>query len=69
MNWKWKLALCTYIAWNLVEDAAPDVIIDQGVVRGKVSKNREFYEYLGIPYATTNKESRFQVIIITILCT
>lgn len=60
MKLKYNIFLITYFVCNLVEDPAPEVLLEQGSVVGKVSGNGEFYEYLGIPYATTNMETRFQ---------
>ncbi|GBP82669.1 Esterase FE4 [Eumeta japonica] len=45
---------------NLVEQPSPQVKIDQGVLSGRISKNGKFFEFLGVPYAGTNQESRFQ---------
>lgn len=61
MNRKTKIFLLTYICANLVEQPAPEVRIEQGILRGVISGNGEFYEYRGIPYGSVTKESRFQV--------
>lgn len=57
---KW-LALVSLIAANLVRIPTPVVKITSGLVRGRVSENGKFYEYLGIPYGTVDDSNRFQV--------
>ncbi|KAG6460768.1 hypothetical protein O3G_MSEX012204 [Manduca sexta] len=56
---KW-LALLSLIAANLVRLPAPVVRISSGLIRGRVSENGKFYEYLGIPYGTVDERNRFQ---------
>lgn len=46
---------------NLVDQPAPEVKIDQGMISGKINGDGTVFEYVGIPYATTNMESRFKV--------
>lgn len=45
---------------NLVDQPAPEVKIDQGILSGKISADGTFFEYIGIPYATTNSSLRFK---------
>lgn len=61
MKWKNKLFLLTLIAIKLVDEPAPEVTIAQGTLIGKISSDGTFFEYLGIPYATTNSSTRFRV--------
>lgn len=68
MKYAKKLVLFTLIAINVVDQPAPEVTIDQGVLSGKISEDGTFYEYLGIPYATTNSSTRFQVKILLVIC-
>ncbi|KAJ0173900.1 hypothetical protein K1T71_010046 [Dendrolimus kikuchii] len=56
---KW-LALISLIAANLVRLPAPVVRTTSGLVKGRVSENGKFYEYLGIPYGTVDDRNRFQ---------
>lgn len=56
---KW-LILVSLIAANLVRLPAPVVRTSSGLVRGRISENGHFYEYLGIPYGTVNDTNRFQ---------
>ncbi|XP_032511400.2 juvenile hormone esterase-like isoform X4 [Danaus plexippus] len=60
MKWKNKLFLLTLIAIKLVDEPAPEVTIAQGTLIGKISSDGTFFEYLGIPYATTNSSTRFR---------
>lgn len=53
---------------NLVDQPAPEVKIDQGILSGKVSVDGSFLEYVGIPYATTNSSTRFQVGSVGFIC-
>ncbi|PZC76535.1 hypothetical protein B5X24_HaOG200134 [Helicoverpa armigera] len=55
-----RLVLFTLFVMNLVEQPAPEVRIEQGKLSGKVSADGSFFEYLGIPYASTNSSTRFQ---------
>lgn len=61
MRNKKRIVLFTLIAMNIVDQPAPEVKIHQGILSGKISTCGTFFEYLGIPYATSNKENRFQV--------
>lgn len=49
---------------NLVDQPAPEVNIEQGILSGKISTDGSFFEYVGIPYATTNSSTRFKVSVI-----
>ncbi|XP_075970973.1 esterase FE4-like isoform X2 [Anticarsia gemmatalis] len=60
MKSKKQLVLFTLFAMNLVDQPAPEVTIEQGTLSGKISGDGSFFEYLGIPYATTNSDTRFQ---------
>lgn len=62
MRHRKNLILFTLLVSNLVDQPAPEVTIEQGVLSGKLSANGMFYEYIGIPYATTNSSMRFKVI-------
>ncbi|XP_028169801.1 esterase FE4-like [Ostrinia furnacalis] len=55
-----RIVLFTLFALNLVEQPAPEVTIEQGIVSGKINEDGTIFEYMGIPYATTNSETRFQ---------
>lgn len=46
---------------NLVDQPAPEVEIEQGILSGIVSGDGSILEYIGIPYATVNSSNRFQV--------
>lgn len=59
MKHRKKLVLFTLVVMNLVEQPAPEVHIEQGILSGKISMDGSFLEYLGIPYATT--AGRFKV--------
>lgn len=61
MGWKKRMFLITFIAMNVVDEPAPEVTIKQGTLIGKTSSDGTFFEYLGIPYATTNSSTRFRV--------
>ncbi|XP_068630855.1 esterase FE4-like [Battus philenor] len=54
------LVLFTLVVANLIDEPAPQVTIDQGVLTGKLSRNGMFFEYIGIPYASTNSSVRFK---------
>lgn len=56
-----NLVLFTLFALNLVDQPAPLVEIEQGKLSGKVSDDGSYFEYVGIPYASTNHSTRFQV--------
>lgn len=56
-----NIVLFTLIVMNFVDQPAPEVTIDQGTLSGRISGNGLVFEYLGIPYATTNQSSRFKV--------
>lgn len=64
MKYGKNLVLFTLIVSNVIEQPAPEVTIEQGVLSGRLSTNGMFYEYIGIPYATTNSSMRFKVFII-----
>ncbi|XP_075970987.1 juvenile hormone esterase-like [Anticarsia gemmatalis] len=55
-----RIVLFTLFAMKLVDQPAPEVKIEQGILSGKVSPDGSFFEYLGIPYATTNSSTRFK---------
>ncbi|KAM3956355.1 LOW QUALITY PROTEIN: bile salt-activated lipase-like [Aphomia sociella] len=55
-----RLVLFTLFAMNLVDQPAPEVTIDQGILSGKINAAGTVFEYMGIPYASTNPETRFQ---------
>lgn len=56
-----RIVLFTLFAINLVDQPAPEVRIEQGILSGKVSADGSFFEYVGIPYASTNSRTRFKV--------
>lgn len=60
---KW-VALLSLVLANLVKEPAPVVRVRSGLVRGTLSDNGRMYMYFGIPYATVDRENRFQVGII-----
>lgn len=62
-----KTVLFTLFAMNLVEQPAPEVVIEQGILSGKISADGSFFEYVGIPYATTNSSTRFKVSFVIVL--
>ncbi|CAH2232535.1 jg18145 [Pararge aegeria aegeria] len=45
---------------NLVDEPAPEVTIEQGILSGKTSRCGTFFEYTGIPYAKSDNNTRFQ---------
>ncbi|CAH2106885.1 unnamed protein product [Euphydryas editha] len=45
---------------NIVDQPAPEVVIEQGILSGKISADGTTFEYVGIPYATSNSSTRFQ---------
>uniref|UniRef100_A0A0K8TUN6 Carboxylesterase n=1 Tax=Epiphyas postvittana TaxID=65032 RepID=A0A0K8TUN6_EPIPO len=55
-----NLVLFSLFALNLVDQPAPIVEIGQGKLSGKVSDDGSYFEYVGIPYASTNHSTRFQ---------
>nr|WOZ07765.1 carboxylesterase CarE1 [Agrotis ipsilon] len=55
-----RIVLFSLFAMNLVDQPAPEVTIEQGTLSGKISTDGSFFEYVGIPYATTNSSSRFK---------
>lgn len=61
MKFEKKLVLFTLFATNLVDQPAPEVNIEQGILSGIVSADGSILEYIGIPYATTTSETRFKV--------
>ncbi|CAG4966483.1 unnamed protein product [Parnassius apollo] len=60
MKCKKNLILFTLFVANLIDQPAPEVSIDQGTLSGKISADGTFFEYIGIPYASTNSSTRFQ---------
>ncbi|XP_059048779.1 uncharacterized protein LOC131844012 [Achroia grisella] len=57
--WKW-VALTSLIAANLVQQRSPVVNTWSGRVRGSLSADGTYHQYLGIPYATVDHTNRFQ---------
>ncbi|XP_035459067.2 bile salt-activated lipase [Spodoptera frugiperda] len=55
-----RIVLFTLFAVNLVDQPAPEVKIEQGILSGKVSADGSYFEYVGIPYASTNSSTRFK---------
>ncbi|XP_073951803.1 esterase FE4-like [Choristoneura fumiferana] len=55
-----NIVLFTLIVMNFVDQPTPEVTIEQGTLSGRISANGLVFEYLGIPYATTNQSSRFK---------
>ncbi|XP_063362506.1 uncharacterized protein LOC134651356 isoform X2 [Cydia amplana] len=55
------VVLFTLVAMNFIEQPAPEVTIEQGTLSGRISEDGLIFEYLGIPYATTNENARFKV--------
>ncbi|KAG6455366.1 esterase FE4 [Manduca sexta] len=49
------LVLFSLFAMNLVEQPAPEVEIDSGVLSGRISADGDILEYVGIPYATAER--------------
>lgn len=64
-----RIVLFTLFAMNLIDQPAPEVEIEQGILSGKISEDGSFFEYLGIPYATSNSSTRFKVRLIHIWLT
>ncbi|XP_063621556.1 esterase FE4-like [Cydia splendana] len=60
MRYSKNLVLFSLFAVNLVDQPAPEVEIAQGILSGKVSDDGSYFEYVGIPYATSNHSTRFQ---------
>lgn len=60
MKYAKNIVLFTLFAINVVDQPAPEVVIEQGILSGKISEDGSFFEYLGIPYATTNSSTRFK---------
>lgn len=54
------LVLFTLFLTNLIDQPAPEVVIEQGILSGKISPDGSFFEYVGIPYATSNINTRFK---------
>ncbi|XP_063622118.1 esterase FE4-like [Cydia splendana] len=54
------VVLFTLVALNFIEQPAPEVTIEQGTLSGRISEDGLIFEYLGIPYATTNEKARFK---------
>lgn len=61
MKYGKKIVLFSLFVTNLVDQPAPEVQIEQGILSGKINGDGSFFEYLGIPYATTNSSLRFKV--------
>lgn len=57
---KW-LVLVSLIAARMVQQPTQPVRTRSGLVRGTVSRNGNFFQYFGIPYATVDDSNRFQV--------
>ncbi|XP_068630847.1 juvenile hormone esterase-like [Battus philenor] len=60
MKCRTYLVLFSLFAANLVDQPAPEVTIEQGILSGKVSGDGSFFEYIGIPYASTSIDTRFK---------
>ncbi|XP_023943111.2 esterase FE4-like [Bicyclus anynana] len=60
MKYGKKLVLFSMFVMNLVDEPAPEITIEQGVLIGKISRSGTIFEYTGIPYAKTDKSTRFQ---------
>ncbi|CAH2075634.1 unnamed protein product, partial [Iphiclides podalirius] len=60
MKRRTNLILFTLFAANLIDQYTPEVTIEQGILSGKISTDGKYFEYIGIPYATTNSSTRFQ---------
>ncbi|KPJ14934.1 Esterase FE4 [Papilio machaon] len=60
MKYKTNLVLFTLFAANLIDQPAPEVTIAQGILSGKISADGTIFEYIGIPYASTNSSTRFK---------
>ncbi|XP_064071173.1 esterase FE4-like [Vanessa tameamea] len=54
------IVLFTLVVMNLIDQPAPEVKIAQGTLSGKMSADGTVFEYIGIPYASTNSSMRFQ---------
>ncbi|XP_034824712.1 esterase FE4-like [Maniola hyperantus] len=55
-----RLVLFSLFVMNLVDEPAPEVAIEQGILSGKISRCGTFFEYIGIPYAKSDNNTRFQ---------
>lgn len=64
MKYEKRIVLFTLFAINLVDQPAPEVVIEQGALSGKISADGLYFEYMGIPYATTNSSTRFKVSVV-----
>ncbi|XP_013201071.2 esterase FE4 [Amyelois transitella] len=60
MKYGKNVVLFTLFAMNLVDQPTPEVTIAQGTLTGKISSDGSIYEYMGIPYASTNSSNRFK---------
>lgn len=56
-----QLVLFTLFIMNLVDQPAPEVTIEQGILSGKISSDGTIFLYMGVPYASTTSDTRFQV--------
>lgn len=56
-----RIVLFTLFVMNIVDQPAPEVQIEQGILSGIVSDDGSILEYIGVPYATTNSDTRFKV--------
>ncbi|XP_046960644.1 bile salt-activated lipase-like [Vanessa cardui] len=54
------IVLFTLVVMNVIDQPAPEVKIAQGTLSGKISADGTIFEYIGIPYASTNSSTRFQ---------
>lgn len=61
IKFKKHLVLFTLVIMNIVDQPAPEVVIEQGTLSGKISADGTVFEYIGIPYATANISTRFKV--------
>lgn len=61
MKYKKRLVILSLFLMNLVDNPAPEVTIEQGILSGKTSRCGTFFEYIGIPYAKSDNTTRFQV--------
>lgn len=60
---KWVILLSLIIG-HVVHQPSMIVKVSNGLIRGRISEDGTFLEYLGIPYGRTTPETRFQVSII-----
>ncbi|CAG9784792.1 unnamed protein product [Diatraea saccharalis] len=60
MKYGKRIVLFTLFAMNLVEQPTPYITIEQGTLSGRISEDGSIFEYMGIPYATSNIKTRFK---------